>query len=65
MKLGAMVGNHCEGRAAMPRNERQWVVLCSNGMTYVVEPAAPPSPAAPAVECSLAASGREPPCFVW
>jgi hypothetical protein len=64
-RLGAMVGNRCEGRAAMQRKERQWVVLCSNGKTYLVEPPGPPAAGAPAVECALAANGRDPPCFVW
>src|SRR6516164_2540303 len=32
-RLGALVGKECTGRAEMPRNETQWVVLCSNGKT--------------------------------
>ncbi len=56
-RVGAMVGKACTGRADMPRNEHQWVVLCSNGKTFVVEPSAPP------VECSLAGTGPEPACF--
>ena len=56
-RIGAMVGKECTGRADMPRNEHQWVVLCSNGKTFVVEPSTPP------VECSLAGTGPEPACF--
>jgi hypothetical protein len=47
----------------MQRNEHQWIVLCSNGKTFVVESPAPKQPAAPAVECSLAGTGPAPPCF--
>jgi hypothetical protein len=47
----------------MQRNEHQWVVLCSNGKSYVVEPAAPHQAASPPVECSLAGTGPEPACF--
>jgi hypothetical protein len=60
-RLGALAGKECSGRADMQRNEHQWVVLCSNGKTFVVEPAAP-QPATPA-ECSLAGTGPQPPCF--
>jgi hypothetical protein len=62
-QLGALVGNGCNGRADMPRNEHQWVVLCSNGKTYVVETPSPQRTAAPAVECSLAGAGPQPACF--
>jgi hypothetical protein len=62
-RLGTAVGHDCNGRAAMQRDERQWVVLCSNGKTYVVESPAVPGPGAPATPCSLAGSGPEPPCF--
>jgi hypothetical protein len=62
-RLGALVGKQCTGRANMQRNEREWVVLCSNGKTYVVEPAAAHAPATPPVECSLAGTGPEPACF--
>jgi hypothetical protein len=60
-RFGAAVGHDCNGRAAMQRDEGQWVVMCSNGKTYVV--AAPPAPGAPATQCSLAGIGPEPPCF--
>ena len=62
-RLGALVGKDCTGRADMQRNEHQWVVLCSNGKTFVVEPGAPRQPAVPPVECSLAGVGPEPACF--
>jgi hypothetical protein len=62
-RLGAMIGKECTGRADMPRNEHEWVVLCSNGKTYVVAPAAAHQPTTPAVECSLAGTGPEPACF--
>jgi hypothetical protein len=61
--LGALVGKDCTGRADMQRNERQWVVLCSNGRTFVVEPAASKQAAPPPIECSLAGTGPEPACF--
>jgi hypothetical protein len=60
-RLGAAVGNGCSGRADMQRNDHQWVVLCSNGKTFVVE--MPPKPDAPPVECSLAGIGPGPACF--
>jgi hypothetical protein len=60
-RLGALVGKECSGRADMQRNEHQWVVLCSNGKTFVVEPSGS-QPATP-VECSLAGIGPQPPCF--
>jgi hypothetical protein len=62
-RLGALVGKECTGRADMQRNEHQWVVLCSNGKTFVVEPAAPHQAAPPPVECSLAGDGTEQACF--
>jgi hypothetical protein len=62
-RLGALVGKECTGRADMQRNEHQWVVLCSNGKSYVVEPPAPHQAATPPVECSLAGIGPEPACF--
>ena len=62
-RLGALVGKDCTGRAEMQRNERQWVVMCSNGKTFVVEPAAAHQPATPPVECSLAGTGPQPACF--
>jgi hypothetical protein len=62
-RLGALVGKECTGRADMQRNEHQWVVLCSNGKTFVVEPAAAHQAAAPPVECSLAGTGPEQACF--
>lgn len=62
-RLGALVGKQCTGRADMQRNEHQWVVLCSNGKTFVVETPAPHQAATPPVECSLAGTGPEPACF--
>jgi hypothetical protein len=62
-RLGALVGKECTGRAEMPRNETQWIVLCSNGKTFVVQPAAAHQPAIAPVECSLAGTGPEPACF--
>ncbi len=62
-RLGALVGKECTGRAEMPRNEHQWVVLCSNGKTFVVEPAAAHQAVPPPAECSLAGTGPEPACF--
>src|SRR5438477_10964283 len=63
-KLGALIG-HCEGKAAMQRNERQWVVLCSNGKAYVVEPPGPHVAGAPPFECSLGGPATGQPCFAW
>jgi hypothetical protein len=63
VRLGALVGNGCTGRADMQRNEHQWIVLCSNGKTFVVESPAPKQPVTPAVECSLAGTGPQPACF--
>ena len=62
-RIGALVGKDCTGRADMQRNEHQWVVLCSNCRTFVVEPPAPHQAATPPVECSLAGTGPEPACF--
>jgi hypothetical protein len=62
-RLGALVGKECTGRADMQRDEHQWVVLCSNGRTFVVELPAPHQAAAPPVECSLAGTGPEQACF--
>ncbi len=62
-RLGALVGKECTGRAEMPRNEHEWVVLCSNGKTFVVEPAVAHQAVPPPVECSLAGTGPEPACF--
>src|SRR5947209_4849583 len=56
-RLGALVGKECTGRADMQRNEHKWVVLCSNGKTFVVEPAAAHQAAPPPVQCSLAGIG--------
>lgn len=61
-RLGAAVGQGCTGKADMARNDHEWVVLCSNGKTYVVE-MPPQQPRPPAVECSLAAIGPQPACF--
>ena len=62
-RLGALVGKECTGRAGMQRDEHQWVVLCSNGKTFVVEPPVAHQAAAPATECSLAGAGPAPACF--
>jgi hypothetical protein len=62
-RLGALVGKECTGRAELQRGEREWVVLCSNGKTFVVEPAAPHQAASPPIACSLAGTGSEPACF--
>jgi hypothetical protein len=59
-RLGAAVGHECSGRAAMQRDEHQWIVLCSNGKAFVLE--MPPGQGA-ATQCSLAGSGPEPACF--
>jgi hypothetical protein len=60
-RLGAIVGQGCNGKADIQRNEHQWVVLCSNGKTYVVEQ--PGTPTQPPVECALAGGGPGPACF--
>jgi hypothetical protein len=62
-RLGALVGKQCRGKANLPRNDHESVVLCSNGKTFVVQTAAPHTAAAPATECSLAGTGPQPPCF--
>lgn len=62
-RLGAAVGNGCNGRADIQRNDHEWVVLCSNGKTYVIEMSATPHSGAPATECSLAGIGPAPACF--
>jgi hypothetical protein len=61
-RLGAIVGQGCTGKADIQRNEHQWVVLCSNGKTYVVEPQAG-GPTQPPVECALAGGRPGPACF--
>jgi len=60
-RLGTAVGQACNGKASMQRDEHRWVVLCSNGKTYLVD--VPQAPGAPAVECSLAGNGPQPGCF--
>ena len=60
-RLGSAVGQACTGKASMQRDEHRWVVLCSNGKTYLVD--VPQTPGAPAVECSLAGNGPQPGCF--
>ncbi|HUI95675.1 MAG TPA: hypothetical protein VLX44_07980 [Xanthobacteraceae bacterium] len=61
-RLGAAVGQHCNGKADMARNDHEWVVLCSNGKTYVVDEKAQHA-GTPAAECSLAGIGPQPACF--
>jgi hypothetical protein len=61
-RLGAAVGQGCTGKADLARNDHEWVVLCSNGKTYVVDGSAPHA-GAPPVECSLAGTGPQPACF--
>jgi hypothetical protein len=60
-RFGTAVGQACNGKASMQRDERRWVVLCANGKTYLVD--VPQNPGAPAVECSLAGNGPYPGCF--
>jgi hypothetical protein len=60
-RLGTAVGQACKGKASMQRDERRWVVLCSNGKTYLID--VPQNPGAPAIECSLAGNGPQPGCF--
>jgi len=60
-RLGTAVGQACNGKASMQRDEHRWVVLCSNGKTYLVD--VPQNPGAPAIECSLAGNGPYPGCF--
>jgi hypothetical protein len=59
-RLGALVGKECRGKAEMPRNDRETIVMCSNGKTFVVQ--SPPA-GVPATECSLAGTGPQPACF--
>ncbi len=61
-RLGAMVGQGCNGKADIARSEHQWVVLCSNGKTFLVDTPAG-QPGTRAVECSLAGTGPQPACF--
>lgn len=61
-RLGAAVGQGCHGKADMARNDHEWVVLCSNGKTYVVEMPTE-HVGTPAAECSLAGIGPQPACF--
>jgi hypothetical protein len=60
-RLGALVGNECQGKAEMPRNDHEWVVLCSNGRTFVID--MPHQNGAPATECSLAGIAPLPACY--
>ncbi len=62
-RLGEAVGRSCKGKADIARGEHEWVVLCSNGKTYVVDTTPAQHAAAPATECSLAGIGPEPACF--
>jgi len=62
-RLGALVGKECRGKAGMPRNDHEWVVLCSNGKTFVVATPVPHQAATPAIECSLGGTGPQPPCY--
>lgn len=62
-QLGAAVGNGCNGKADIQRNDHEWVVLCSNGKTYVIETPSGPRASTPATECSLAGIGPAPACF--
>src|ERR1700730_18506785 len=57
-RLRKAVGQAYKGKAARPREDRGWVVLSSNGKTYLV--AVPQNPGAPAIECSLAGNGPFP-----
>ena len=50
-------------KADIQRNDHEWVVLCSNGKTYVIETPSGPRTSAPATECSLAGIGPAPACF--
>jgi hypothetical protein len=60
-RLGALVGTECRGKADMPRNDHEWVVLCSNGKTFVVD--TPHQAGTQAIECSLAGTGPQPACY--
>ena len=62
-RVGALASKECRGKATMPRNDHEWVVLCSNGKAFVVATPAPHQAGAPATECSLAGTGPQPPCF--
>lgn len=62
-RLGAAVGNGCNGKADIQRNDHEWVVLCSNGKTFVLEMSTGPHSGTPATECSLAGTGPAPACF--
>jgi hypothetical protein len=62
-RLGALVGRDCHGQADMPRNDHEWVVMCRDGKTFVVQPAPGTAGGAPPTECSLAGTGPEPACF--
>jgi hypothetical protein len=62
-RLGGLVGKECRGKADMPLNDHEWVVLCSNGRTFVVQPPHAASGGAPPTECSLAGTGPLPACF--
>ncbi len=62
-RLGEAVGQGCKGRADIARGEHEWVVLCSNGKTYVLDMTPAQHAAAPATECSLAGIGPQPACF--
>jgi hypothetical protein len=61
-RFGAAAGQGCKGKADLARNDHEWVVLCSNGKTYVVDGSAQHA-GAPAAECSLAGIGPQPACF--
>jgi hypothetical protein len=60
-RLGGLVGKDCHGKADMPRNDREWIVLCSNGRAFVVQ--TPASGGLPPTECSLAGIAPLPACF--
>jgi hypothetical protein len=62
-RLGALVGKECRGKADMPRNDHEWVVLCSNGRTFVVQRAPAHQAGATPTECSLTGMGPLPACF--
>src|ERR1700722_156233 len=53
-RLGALVGKECRGKAGLPRNDHEWVVLCLNGRAFVVATPVPHAAGAPAPESSLA-----------
>ena len=62
-RFGALAGKECHGKADMPRNDHETVVLCSNGKTFVVETGVPRAAGTAATECSLAGTGPQPACF--